>query len=172
MSFNFQFSSLQDTRELKGLISFLAKQDLNYPHYDEWVQKTEYELDAGYKKAIMAFSAGKLVGDLVYQNHKEISRFLEIKNMRIHPDLKLRDFARFMLKQAEVETSGKYDAIIVDCHSNQSDVIKFLESCNYWPIKSIPLYDKNNLEVVFVKFMKSKNLLVPKVNKIIDKKAL
>jgi len=65
MGFNFQFSSLQEVRQLKGLISFLAKQDLNYPGYDNWVQKTEYELDSGYKKAIMAFSDGKLVGDLV-----------------------------------------------------------------------------------------------------------
>jgi hypothetical protein len=172
MGFNFQFSSLGDVKELKGLVSFLAKQDLNYPNYDRWVQKTEYELDSGYKKAIMAFSNGKLVGDLVYQNHKEIPRFLELKNLRIRPDLKLRDFGRFMLKQAEVENSGKYDAIIVDCHSEQSEIIKFFESCNYMPIKSIPIYDKNTLEVILVKFMKSKNLLIPKIKELIDKKAL
>lgn len=172
MGFNFQFSSLGDVKQLKGLISFLAKQDLGYPNYDNWVQKTEHELDSGYKKVIMAFSDRKLVGDLVYQNHKEIPRFLELKNLRVHPDLRLRNFGRFMLKQAEIENSGKYDAIICDCHSEQSEIIKFLESCNYIPIKSIPIYDKNTLEVVLVKFIKSKNLLVPKINEFIYKNSL
>jgi ribosomal protein S18 acetylase RimI-like enzyme len=163
---------LGDVKQLKGLISFLAKQDLNYPRYDDWVQKTEYELDSGYKKAILAFSEGKLVGNLIYQKHKEIPEFLELKNLRIHPDFRMRDFGRFMLKQAEVENSGKYDAIICDCHSEQSEIIRFLQSCNYIPIKSIPLYDKNTLEVVLTKFMKKDNLLLPKVNGFIKEKAL
>ncbi len=61
---------------------------------------------------MMSFSEGILVGDLIYQLHKEISNLLELKNIRIHPSIRNRYFAFFMLKQIEKENSGEYIGII------------------------------------------------------------
>lgn len=174
MGFDFRFSSLQDTRQLKQTINFLARQDLGYPNYDRWVQRTEYELDKGYKEAILAFSEDRVVGDLVYQPHKEIQRVLELKNLRIHPDLRMRDFGRFMLKQVEVENSGKYNTIICDCRANQTEVVKFLKSCNYFAVTTIPLYEKDRPEVVLTKFLRKPEspLFLPNIKSLIEEKAL
>jgi hypothetical protein len=146
---NFQFTDIQTRNELSKLINFLHKQDLNYPKYDTWVQKTESELDSGHKKAILAFSEGKIVGNLVYQQHKINPEFLEFKNIRTHPKIRNRYFAKFMLRQAETENQN-YDAIIVDAPIESVNMINFLKSCNYIPILSKPLYD-NSLDVILIK---------------------
>lgn len=162
MAFNFNFHGIQDRADLKDLVDFLAYQDLGYPHYQDWVQRTEHELDVGYKQAVLAFSERHLVADLVYQPHKEASCFLELKNLRIHSTLRLRDFGRFMLRQVEVEHAGKYEAIICDTRANQPDITRFLESCGYSPLITCPLYDQNVPEVVMIKFLNKdkKQLLI------------
>ena len=172
MSFDFHFRGLQEKKELTDLINFLSAQDLGYPRYDEWIQKTERELDSGYKKAILAFSDNKLVGDLVFQQHKEISCFVELKNLRIHPDLRIRDFGRFMLRQAEVESREKYDAIICDTHANQTNIVNFLENMGYSPLAIFPLYDQNTPELVMVKFLNpnKKEYLLPRALKSLTEK--
>lgn len=173
MSFHFHFKGLQDRKDLKDLINFLILQDLGYPNYDDWVQRTEYELDKGYKSVILAFSGRELVGDLIYQPHKEISCFLEIKNLRIHPELRERKFAEFMLKQSEAENKGKYDAIICDAPYN-NPVIGLMKSQGYQILNTIPLYDKNREDVVMLKFLNEskKQLILPIAKKIISAKAL
>ena len=50
----------------------------------------------------MAFFDDRLVADLLWQPHKSLDGLLEIKNIRVHPNVRLRDFGRFMLKQAEM----------------------------------------------------------------------
>ncbi|MEK6827592.1 MAG: hypothetical protein AABX99_03870, partial [Nanoarchaeota archaeon] len=67
MSFNFNFTTLEDINQLRSLIDFMTSQDLDYPRYGEWLQKTESQLERGEKQAILAFHEGKLVGDLVHQ---------------------------------------------------------------------------------------------------------
>lgn len=163
MKMNFQFTAIQSKKELSQLIYFLHNQNLNYPHYDDWVQRTEGELDYGLKQAILAFSSGYLVGDLVYQKHKENPRFLELKNMRILPELNNRYFARFMLKQVEAENQN-YDAIVCDAPSEFPNIISFMESCGYTAILSKPLYDDNEPEIVMIKpIQKSKKIVIPRV---------
>jgi len=171
MSFNFHFRSLEDRKELSDLINFLNKQNLGYPEYDSWVQRTENELDTGYKKAILAFSEKNLVGNLVYQTHKGDSSFLELKNLRVLKNFRLRDFARFMLKQAEVENLN-YKAIICDIPFNQPEIIKFMESQGYNLFLKIPLYEKDTPDVVMIKYLEKRELIIPAANKIIYDKAV
>ncbi len=142
---NFQFTDMQSTRELSQLTDFLHNQNLNYPYYDDWIQRTEAELDYGWKQAILAFSSRQLVGDLIYQQHKKNSKFLELKNMRVLPELRDRYFARFMLKQAEFENQN-YDAIVCDAPSEFPEIISFMQSCGYISILSKPLYDNSEPE--------------------------
>jgi len=66
MVFHFHFRGLEERKDLQELIDFLILQDLGYPNYDLWVQRTEHELDKGHKSVILAFSGRELVGDLIY----------------------------------------------------------------------------------------------------------
>lgn len=154
---DFTFRQLEDVKQLSKLIDFLALQSLGYPKYDEWVQRTEGELSIGYKEAIIAFSDGKIVGDLIYQRHKQIPSFLEMKNLRVHNDLRMRCFGRFMVKQLESEFKENYDALILDVRADQPDTLNFFVSIGYTPILSIPLYDQNVEDTTFVKFFRDDN---------------
>ena len=100
-AFDFNFTSLQDMKQLRELVDFIHLQDLGYPRYHDWVAKAESELFSGYKGAIIAYSESRVVGNLIFQPHKGISTLLEIKNLRVHQKLRGRDFARFMLRQLE-----------------------------------------------------------------------
>ena len=81
MSFNFNFTTLEDINQLRSLIDFMTSQDLDYPRYGEWLQKTESQLERGEKQAILAFHEGKLVGDLVHQICRDdgLGSLVEIK---------------------------------------------------------------------------------------------
>ena len=157
MSFDFTFRTPDSTRDLKQLVDFLIKQNLGYPRYEDWVQRTEYEMDIGYKTPIMALSGGKLVGDLIYQPHKQIPRVREIKNLRVHPGFRGRSFAHFMLRQAEVENLDQYDALIVDARADQSEVITLFMHNGYVPLGRRALYDVNTMDVVMIKVLTKKD---------------
>lgn len=120
----------------------------------DWIQRTEAELYGEYKQAVLAFSDRKLVGDLVYQPHKQLPKTLELKNLRIHPQLRRRDLGHFMLRQAEVEArrTGQFDLIMVDARASQQDVLRLLQFTGYREVsRGIFLYDDNKEDVVFVK---------------------
>jgi len=159
----FEFTDIQSRNELSQLIDFLHRQNLNYPNYDDWVQRTESEIIRGHKKTILALSGKRIVGDLIYQQHKENPRLLELKNMRVHPNLRDRYFARFMLRQAEAENPN-YDAIICDAPSEFPEIISFMQNCGYTPILSRPLYDNQEPEIVMVKpIQKPKRVIIPSI---------
>ena len=151
MSFHFTFRTLDSTKDLKQLVDFLIKQDLGYKKYEDWVQHTESEIDIGYKTAILAFSDSQLVGDLIYQTHKELYRVRELKNMRIHPEFRRRDFAHFMLRQAESENPEEYDAIICDLRADQTPTVNLLLFSGYISIATVNLYDTEKKDVVMIK---------------------
>ena len=153
MGFDFQFRTLGSQTDLKGLVDFLAKQDLSYPRYDQWVQKTEGELGSGSKTPIIAYSNGHIVGDLIYQPHKELPRVRELKNLRIHPEVRRRDFAHFMLRQAECEGNDAFDLIVCDARKKEQSVVNLLLFSGYTPIGSKPLYDQHSEDIIFVKTM-------------------
>ncbi len=151
MTFNFNFRSLEERRDLHQLVDFMMHQDLGYPGYEDWIQRAEKELEQGSKKVVLAFSDRRLVGDVVYQPHKQFPRIREVKNIRVHPEVRRRDFAHFMLRQAEQESQDTYDAIVCDARSDQRDVIQLLKSMGYIPIIEVPLYEKNASDVILMK---------------------
>jgi len=151
MGFSFRFQSLESSAQLKRLRDFLSWQDLGYPKYKEWVDKAENELKTGYKSAILGSSEGKLVADLIYQPHKNIPSLMEIKNLRVHPSFEMRYFAKFMLKQVEVDSKQNYNGLIVDTRADRLDFIKFISSCGFKRLVTLPLYGDAKQDIVFVK---------------------
>lgn len=155
MSFDFRFRFLEEEKEIKQLKEFLLKQSLNYPNYEDWVERVMIEVDLGYKRTILAFNDNILVGNVIFQPHKNLSRIMELKNIRIHPALRRRYFGFFMLRQAEAE-SQDYDAIICDTRSDRIDILNMLKLCNYKELLRTPLYDPNLEDIVLLK-----NLNIP-----------
>lgn len=168
MSFRFTFGNVGSRTELRQTIDFLAKQGLGYRNYDSWVQKTESEIDLGIKTAIIALSEGKIVGDLIYHHHKILPGVIELKNLRIHPEIRGRYFAPFMLRQVECENPN-CDLIMGDARSDQREIARLMLGSGYYVLKGeVRLYDKNNQDVVFMKqvgknreiICKAKNLVL------------
>ena len=151
MSFDFRFRYVEDTKDRNRLAKFLEAQSLSYPNYGDWVERAIVDLDRGYKSSIIALSNDVLVGDCIFQPHKQFPRIREVKNMRVHPNLRRRYFGVFMLKQAEAENHGEYDAIIIDIRSNQPETIEMTQFCGYTELARIPLYEPHLEEVVMVK---------------------
>lgn len=151
MGFDFRFREVGGIKDIKMLVDFLMKQTLGYPHYEDWVQRVEHDVDVGYKKTVLAFSGSNLVGDCIYQSHKELPRVREIKNVRVHPGVRGRYFGAFMLKQAEAEKKEEYDLIICDARPDRHDMANIFTMMGYTPLMSISLYDKNVTDVVYVK---------------------
>lgn len=151
MGFDFSFRSLADRRELRQLVDFITGQDLGYPGYDSWVQRAESELDEGYKKAILAFSGRNLVGDAVYQEHKNVKGIVELKNLRVHPELRKRYFARFMVEQVVAENQNA-EAILCDTRTDKT-TLDFLSACKFVPLLCIPLYNKDVPDITMIRFL-------------------
>lgn len=109
---NIAFRQPSDYSDIRALRDFLYHQNLGYPSYDEWVFRATEEIDDGYKQSILAFDDGKIVGNVIFQPHKEISNLREIKNLRVDQSIRLRKFGSFLLRQAEWFQSDQYEHLI------------------------------------------------------------
>ncbi len=153
MIFDFRFREIDSTADIKKLIDFIRQQHLNYPDYHSWVQRAEAELYTEYKQAVMAFSDRTLVGNVIYQPHKQIQGVLELKNLRVHPELRRRDFGHFMLRQAETEArnSGRYSLMMIDTRADQKDMLALLIFSGFREIGRTSLYDSGSEDVMLAK---------------------
>jgi hypothetical protein len=175
MDFHYTFTTLEDMKQLKLLVDFMASQDIDYPHYDEWLQRAESQMEKGEKEAILAFSGRKLAGDLVTQMCKDsgLGSLLEIKNARVHPDLRDRHFMTFMLKQLYRGYENKYDGMIVDVRASQPETLNYLVREGFAPIAKTTLYEKNMEEITLFKPLKKEaERLMPIARKIIMAKSI
>ncbi|MBS3140799.1 GNAT family N-acetyltransferase [Candidatus Woesearchaeota archaeon] len=164
MGFSFNFREVGSERDVREVIDFLASQPLGYPNYPDWVQRTEAELFSGYKQAVLAYNEGTLVGDIVHQPHKYIPRVREIKNIRVHPDLRERGFARFMLRQVEVDARDGNEAVVVDTRKSNDEMIEFLKRCGYFHLITVSLYDSTEEDITFIRPLTRREGLIERVS--------
>jgi len=157
MTFDFSFRTAESRRDRDLLFGYIDGQDLGYPNYHDWTHRTYFELEIGYKTGIIAKSNSVVVGDLIFQPDKTHKRVRELKNMRIHPDLRGRGFARFMLAQAERGLGEDFDMLLCDVPETETSTILFMEACGYKRIARIPIYSDDRREVVMVKAAKVGN---------------
>jgi len=154
-----EIRAIADMRDLKQLRVFLLSQALWYPNYEHWVDDVCIpDVDHGHKTAIVAYSDGKVVGDAVFQPHKELPRTREFKNMRINPDFRRRDLGHFLLRQVEEENKGTFDRIVLDVDARQRTVVQFFQFCGYQPIMQMPLYSQHNLDIIMAKEFPAKDI--------------
>jgi len=172
MWFNFNFRLIDSEKDIQNLIKFISEQPLNYKGYNDWVERIIEEFHYGYKQSILAFSDGVLVGNLIYQNHKDFSRIRELKNLRVDSRVQGRYFSQFMIKQAEIEGRKNYDVIICDIRSDRKGIIKLFKSMNYEELIQAPLYQKDISDIVLIKKLKAtpSRIFTPIKRKILEKK--
>ena len=122
-----------------------------YPKVGDWLMKSEFEIDLGYKKAWVFWKNERIVSNFLYQKHKEFSNFLEIKNIRTVEEYKRRLLSAFLWSQIEHEESKNYDAAIVDTRSSNLEMKSLLLHLGFKPIGENFLYDNKNPDTIFIK---------------------
>jgi GNAT superfamily N-acetyltransferase len=149
----FHIKSVEDQRELLQLEGFLHSQQLWYPDYHDWVKRTSLEIDSGYKQAIVAWGRrGDVLGDMVFQPHKQLPKTMELKNMRVNPNFRREGLASFLIRQAESEARKQgFERCIADADSRLKDVAGMMRYLGYQVIMSQSLYTEDNLDLVFTK---------------------
>jgi hypothetical protein len=152
MGFDIHFRYAEGAEEKGDLAKFLLLQPFNYPGYEFWVKRCHDELVADYKRAIICLNNGHLVGDLIFQQHKTFSTWLELKNVRVDSRFQRRLVFSFMLRQAEY-VAGKegYLAMICDARSDRTDVLKILRTAGYSEIARVALYESDVEDIVMGK---------------------
>ena len=152
---DFRFRTVDSLNDLTLLKGFLLNNHLGYPRYDSWVEQVCIpDIENGWKTAILAFYNGYLIGDAIYQQHKQIPRTREFKNLRIHPLYRGRDIGHFLLRQVEEQEKEQFDRILLDIDSRLNPTIIFLMQCGYKKIAGMPLYSPQNLDIIMVKELK------------------
>jgi GNAT superfamily N-acetyltransferase len=147
---NVLFRQPDSYSDIRLLRDFLTRQNLGYPNYDDWVFRATEEIDQGYKQTVLAFDDGKLVGDVIFQPHKEVSGLREIKNLRVDEESRFRKFGSFLLRQAEFIDHDQYDWLIADFREEQKAVERLLMSEGYIKHQIQCLYD-DHLDIVAMK---------------------
>ena len=171
MYINYSFRSFE-RKDTDRVRKFILSQNLGYPKYDTWGNKAVGQVVSGEKQAILAYSDGYLVGDVIFQEHRQLDRFIEIKNMRVHPDLRMRDFGRFMEKQVErYAVSLGYNALICDIREDKPEIVCFFVGIGFIPVATLSLYEEDKKDVTLVKFLRNlgneKQELIERVHSVI-----
>jgi len=115
---------------------------IDYPDFDEWIQKVHIQLKQEDKRAIIALSHRSIVGVVIYQRHQAEPEALEIKNITVRPDVQGRFIASFLLRNAEIEGTRDFNIrrVLVDAKARNLTIRSFLFRNGYANLGSHDLY--------------------------------
>lgn len=143
----FIFTTDQTYRRIDEIVSYLCGPRLwiprvDYPDFDDWVQKVYLQLKNEEKRALIALSSGSVIGAILYQKHKTECDTLEIKNLTVRPDVRGRYIASFLLRNAEIEGAADFGIrrILVDAKASNVAIRSFLFYHGYKTIGIEDLY--------------------------------
>lgn len=83
----------------------------DYPGHMEWRDKALADVEAGKKRAMVAFWGSEPVGLVVYQRAPDRPAVLEIKNISVEPAVRGRHVASFLLRQTEIEGAVDFPGV-------------------------------------------------------------
>ena len=152
MILDINFRLNESEKDIDNLASFLLPRPLNYKGYSQWLEKAIAELYCGYKQVALGFSHGKLVASLMFQPHKTIRKFCELKNARTFEEFQNRYMLSFMLRQVEVIAKQQGNlAIVGDARSDRLNVIQLLVTNGYREVARTDLYKEDQEDIMFCK---------------------
>jgi GNAT superfamily N-acetyltransferase len=149
----FEFKEVGDQRDLQELRVFVHAHELWYPQYHDWVDEVCIpEIDMGYKTGVLGWKDGEVVGNIIFQPHKQLTDILELKNIRISPNARKRGIGYFLMRQMEcaARDSG-FSECIGDTDKRSKDMLGLAQYMGYSLMHSRSIYDPNNEDVVFLK---------------------
>jgi len=94
----------------------------NYPDYDDWADRVQLDLKRETKRALLAVQSGRVIGAVIYQEHRSQEFVLEIKNITVRPDQQGRYIASFLLRNAEIEGRRDFQSQEVVCDAKASNL--------------------------------------------------
>jgi len=150
MDFNFRLADSE--KDIDRLANFLLPRPLNYRGYTNWLERAIEELYLEYKQAAMGFSYGYLVASLMFQPHKSIKGFCELKNARTLEEFQGGKIQSLMRRQVEILAKKQgYWVVQGDARADRLDIILPLLADGYKEVARADLYNEGYEDVVLVK---------------------
>ena len=145
---------VKDPEQKRKLYEFVMGMPFDYPDYDEWVKKCYRELQLGYKQALVCLLGDEIIGNLIFQQHKEDPLSLELKNSRVNPKhRRKRVFTRLYRNVERYAIEKGFSRIVGDTHADNNGVIKTSIRLGFHLESTERLYD-GRLESILVKCIK------------------
>jgi len=115
---------------------------LQYPDFDQWLEKAWCQLRSEKKRTLLALVDGRIAAAVIYQRHADDPSVLEVKNVSVRPDWRGRLVASFLLRNAEVEGSRDFGSreAVVDAKAENVAVRAYLLRNGYVPADVLDLY--------------------------------
>ena len=123
---------ITEPEEIRQLYDFIKACPLDYPNYLTWVDKCFIELEQGYKKAFAYKINDNIVGNIIFQMHKEYPHVLELKNCRVEPEYRRQKIFTELYNLVEKYARDYgFKSIICDTHSDNTIMIKTMEALGF-----------------------------------------
>lgn len=137
----FRFTNEHRTSEVGKVIDALRRPRLwipttnDYPSHEEWLGKTEADIAAGRKRAMISYYDNEAVAAIVYRRHETLNNVVEIRNISVVPEARGRLIGSFALVNTELEAVRHdfpgTDTLMVDTKISNAEMIGFLENHGY-----------------------------------------
>jgi ribosomal protein S18 acetylase RimI-like enzyme len=149
----FRFTNEHRLSEVGKVIDVLKRPRLwiptndDYPAHGQWLEKTEAEIAAGTKRAMISYYNNEAVAAIVYRRHETQNNVVEIRNISVVPEARGRLIGSFALVNTELE-AVRHDfpdteTITVDTKISNAEMIGFLENHGYSVQEIANLYDQS-----------------------------
>lgn len=158
----FRFTNEHTSSQIADITDLLRKPRLwvpterDYPNHNDWLGKTEAQLQSNTKRAMVARMGRETIGAIVYQRDPHLNSQLEIRNISVSPDARGRYAGAFMLRNTEIEAVRNdfpgVETITIDTKEANQEMIAFLLSQDYQVADVLDLYGLGaGLDVVLTK---------------------
>ncbi len=145
-----QVKLASSSEEIVEIYKYIKPFNLDYPDYDEWVEKCKKELESDYKKAYYVKKGSDISGVIIFQPYKKGGDMLEIKNFRVSLADKKEGIGSLLYNSLELYAKKQNFKIIqVDTHSD--GMVEFLLKKGFNIIKKETLYSPSQMETILQK---------------------
>jgi GNAT superfamily N-acetyltransferase len=133
-------------------VDFMAKNPLHYPRYHEWLERAREQMFSGQKHALCCRYNGLIAATLTWQTHPSEAFTAELKNMRVHPDARLRGIGQFLLRMCE-RTAARTHSLLRCDMGEDNEALPFFLRWGYRQVDSIDLYNSGMKDILLVKVL-------------------
>ncbi|MDD5651156.1 MAG: GNAT family N-acetyltransferase [Candidatus Nanoarchaeia archaeon] len=154
----YKIKLIKDQEEINKLYNFIKQFSLDYPDYNIWLEKCKRELELGYKKAFVCEKNNQIIGNLIFQPHKEDPLLLEMKNGRVLDEYRRKNIFSSLVKNVIIYgKENNFKRVIGDAHITNEGMIKTLSNFGFMELANETIYDKQ-IEKIMIKDLNETSL--------------